>query len=268
MSKVIFSSSGQAMPEKTIAIPKSAFAGQETSIYWLGGGGAFICCHGTNIMIDPVLEGFDMPLLREAPITPGEVPGLDAVLITHVDNDHFNRPTCLDLAAVCKSYHAPRYLGSVMSEMGLPAYGHDIGETFTVGTVKITLTPALHNWQNGVPEYDYRQWLPEDGCGYKLETPDGSIWLPGDSRLLPEQLSQRAPDAILFDFSDNDWHITFEGAVTLANAYPDAQLICIHWGTVDAAEMSPFNGNPEKLMDRVIHPQRIKVLCPGEEFKL
>ena len=41
-----------------------------TSVYWLGGGGAMINSQGTIIMIDPVLEGFDMPLLIDIPILP------------------------------------------------------------------------------------------------------------------------------------------------------------------------------------------------------
>ena len=74
------------------------------------------------------------------------------------------------------------------------------------------------------------------------------------------------PDVILFDFSDNEWHITLEGAIKLANAYPNAKLICIHWGSVDAPTMSPFNGNPQVLFDRVVHPERIQVLAPGQEY--
>lgn len=268
MKNVVYSPAGQAMPEKTVPIPPEAFSDAGTAAYWLGGGGALVVSHGTSIMIDPVLEGFDLPLLVRQPVTPEGVPRLDAVLITHVDNDHFSRPTCLDLKPVCKSYHAPRYLGEVLAGMGLPGKGHGVGETFTVGDIAVTLTPALHNWQNGAPEYSYRQWAPEDGCGYRLETPDGSIWLPGDSKLLPEQLCQPAPDVILFDFSDNDWHITFDGAVRLANAYPEAALVCIHWGTVDAPGMSPFNGDPNRLLGRVVDPERVKAVLPGEAVRL
>jgi hypothetical protein len=39
-------------------------------------------------------------------------------------------------------------------------------------------------------------------------------------KILPEHLAMPAPDAILVDFSDSEWHFTFEGAVKLANAYP------------------------------------------------
>lgn len=76
------------------------------------------------------------------------------------------------------------------------------------------------------------------------------------------------PDVILFDFSDNPWHITIDGAIKLANAYPNSDLICIHWGCVDAPTMSPFNGNPESLINKIVNPERIKVLAPGEQYIL
>lgn len=74
------------------------------------------------------------------------------------------------------------------------------------------------------------------------------------------------PDVILFDFSEDIWHITLDGAVKLANTYPDSELICIHYGCVDAPDMRPFNGNPEKLFDRVVNPERIRVIAPGEKY--
>lgn len=101
-----------------------------------------------------------------------------------------------------------------------------------------------------------------------FDTVDGTVWLPGDSRLLEEHLNMNEPDVILFDFSDNPWHITLDGAIKLANTYPNSDLICIHWGSVDAPTMSPFNGNPESLIDKVVNPERIKVMAPGEQYIL
>lgn len=263
------SKKGQAMPSKITKVTKEAFEKiNHTEIRWLGNASIMINSRGTNIMIDPLLEGFDMPLLFEMPILPQDIPNLDALLITHIDNDHFSRPTCKDVSSVCHSYHAPQYVAEVMNEEGILGTGHCIEDSFMVNNIKVTLTPARHNWQNGSKKYQFREWKEEDYCGYWLDTPDGTIWLPGDSKLMDEHLKMPSPDVILFDFSDNDWHITLDGAIQLANTYPNADLICIHWGSVDAPEMSPFNGNPEVLINRVIHPQRIHVLAPGEPFSM
>lgn len=266
---VTINEKGQAVAPKTIPLTKENFnKDDKTTVYWLGSAGIMIHSHDTNVMIDPVLEGFDMPLLYEVPIKSEEIPSLDALLITHIDNDHFSRPTCTHVKDVTKKYYAPNYVADVMKEEGYDVEKKDIHDTFNVNDLKVTLTPALHNWQNGSKKWAYRYWEEKDYCGYWIDTPEGSIWTPGDSKLLEEQLHMDHPDVIMFDFADNEWHITFEGAVKLANTYPDAKLICIHWGSVDSPEMTPFNGNPERLAERVINPERILVLAPGEGFTL
>lgn len=266
---VIKNAKGQAMPSKVFPITPLAFAPTKTTVVrWLGSAGVFINSRGTTIMVDPLLEGFDMPVLFDSPVLPEDVPSLDAVLITHIDNDHFSRPTCKDLLGVCKAYHAPKYVANEMRREGIPGIGHGIHESFGIGDIKVTLTPADHDWQNDFPEYGFRHWDKEDYCGFWIETEDGAIWLPGDSRLLEEQLHMPNPDVILLDFSDNAYHITLDGAGKLANAYPQAELICIHWGSVDAPDMNTFNGNPEDLLSRVVNPQRVHAMRPGEAFQL
>ncbi|PTQ83819.1 L-ascorbate metabolism protein UlaG (beta-lactamase superfamily) [Trichococcus patagoniensis] len=258
----------QATPPATRSFGPEAFGAAEgTTLRWLGNSGLFINTRGTQIMVDPVLEGFDMPLLIDMPIKPEEVPHLDAMLITHADNDHFSRITLKKVADVCASYHGPHYVAELLEEEGIPAVGHDIHDSFNIGKVKVTVTPADHAWQNERKKYN-RIFKFEDFCGFWIETEDGTIWIPGDSRLLPEQLEMPQPDVIFFDFSDNSWHIGFDNAVKLANTYPKAALILQHWGTVDAPTLDVFNGNPEDLMGVVDNPERIHVLAAGEAFTL
>ena len=267
--KIIKNEKGQALAPDTMFVENEAFDNHNnTEIRWLGNASIMINSHGTNVMIDPLLEGFDMPLLIDMPIIPKDIPHLDGILITHIDNDHFSRATCRDVLKVCDSYHAPCYVAEVMNEENIPGEGHNINDRFSIKNISITLTKAVHNWQNGSSKYNYREWKVEDYCGYWLETQDRTIWLPGDSKLIEEHLKMKEPDVILFDFADNEWHITLEGAIKLANAYPNADLICIHWGCVDAPYMTPFNGNPEDLYNRVVNPERIKVLAPGEKYIL
>jgi hypothetical protein len=77
-----------------------------------------------------------------------------------------------------------------------------------------------------------------------------------------------APDALIYDFSDSEWHFGLDGAVRMANAYPDTPLLLHHWGCVDAPDFPPFNADPASLYDRVDNPNRIHVLAPGEPFEL
>ena len=260
----------QAQAPKTQRFGAEAFQrGHTTTLRWLGMAGFLINSRGTAIMVDPLLKEFDMPLLIEMPIADKDVPRLDAVLVTHSDNDHYSVPTCRGLKPVTQTYHSTQYVASLMKQEGLPAVGHDIGDVFTVGPVRVTVTPADHAWQNAVPGQSPRVFKNEDSAGFWIETPDGTIWAPGDSRLIPEHhLKMPAPDAMLFDFSDSEWHFGFDGAVRMANAYPDTPLLLYHWGSVDAPDFSPFNGDPKKLQSVIKNPGRIHVLAPGEPFTL
>ena len=264
------SEQGQAVAPETQPFGGEAFtAADSTTLRWLGMSGFLISSRGTTLMIDPLLDGFDMPLLITLPIAPEDVPRLDAVLVTHSDDDHYSLPTNRALAPVTRVFHATHYVASLMAKEGLPSVGHDIGDVFNVGPVQVMVTPADHAWQNAEPSASERPFKDEDSAGFWLETPDGTIWAPGDSRLIPEHhLQMPAPDALLFDFSDSDWHFGLEGAVRLANTYPDTPLLLHHWGSVDAPEFAPFNGDPRVLYELLTNPSRIHVLAPGEPFML
>ncbi|WP_456461346.1 MBL fold metallo-hydrolase [Reichenbachiella sp.] len=259
----------QAKAPKTQPFGKEAFGkSTKTTLRWLGMAGFLINSRGTTFMVDPLLEGFDMPLLIDFPILAKDVPHLNAVFITHADNDHFSVPTNVAMSKATDVYHSTVYVDSLMKNLNLKSVGHNIGETFQVKNVSVKLTPADHAYQNAYPGMSKRWFKNEDACGFWFDTPDGTIWATGDSRLMHEHLTMKAPDAILFDFSDSEWHFTFDGAVKIANAYPNALLLLCHWGSVDSPDFSPFNGDPKKLFDVVVNPDRIKVLAPGEPFVL
>lgn len=264
------SKSGQAMADETVRMTGKDFeADSTTSVYWLGGGGAMINSRGTVIMIDPLLKGFDMPLLIDMPIDPKDVPRVDAVFISHVDNDHYSRETCRELKPVCGAYHTSYYVASLLKEeCGIDGIGHDIGDHVQINDVDIELTPADHAWQNMVEKYNYRVWEDREYCGFYVTTRDAKIWYVGDSRLMESQLHMTPPDVMLFDFTDQEVHIGLENAYVLAAAYPDAKLILIHWGTVDAPDYAAFNGNPQNMIDHVVNPERVYVLAPGERFQI
>jgi len=260
----------QAKAPSTVHFGKEAFVKTNaTTIRWLGMAGFLVNSRGQNFMIDPLLEGYDLPLLMDFPIKPNEVPKLDAVFATHSDNDHYSVATCKNMSAVTKEFHSTIFVDSLMRNDGLNSFGHYIGDEFQVGNIKVKLTLADHDWQNNFPKPSQRYYSPGDACGFWFYTPDGSIWAPGDSRFMQEQLHMPTPDLILFDYSeDADFHSGLEGAVKIANAYPNTPLLLGHWGFVDAPDFSPFNGDPERLKSRVVNPERIVVLAPGQPYQL
>src|SRR5688500_395774 len=59
----------QATAPPTQPFGKEAFQPSgKTTIRWLGMAGFLVNSRGTTFMVDPLLQGYDMPLLREFPI--------------------------------------------------------------------------------------------------------------------------------------------------------------------------------------------------------
>jgi L-ascorbate metabolism protein UlaG (beta-lactamase superfamily) len=260
----------QAKAPATQPFGKEAFdKSNNTTIRWLGMAGFLVNSRGTTFMIDPLLEGYDMPLLMKFPILTKEVPHLDAVFATHSDNDHYSVETFKDLAPVTTVFYSTIYVDSLMKNDGLRSFGYPIGGKFQFGKVKGKLIPADHAWQNAYPRPGQRHFNPGDACGFWFDTPDGTIYATGDSRPMEEQLHMPAPDVILLDYSeDAQWHLGLEASAKLINAYPNATVLLGHWGFVDAPDFTPFNGDPAKLKKLVSKPERVKVLAPGEPFVL
>lgn len=238
----------------------------DTRIYWICNGGVLINSRGTCVLIDPLLEGFDMPLLVDPPLLIEDINHVDAVLITHCDNDHFSRITNKMISDLCDGYHTTKYVSTLLEEEGIQANGYNIHDSFMIHDIKITLTPADHVWQNEKEKYaSIREYKMEDYCGFWIETKDGTIWMPADSRLLSEHLTYSEPNVILLDISDSKWHLGLNNLPVLTNAYPNSALIPIHWGCVDSS-MPEFNGNPSQLAKIVENSSRIHIMPLGEPY--
>src|SRR3954467_4768095 len=112
----------QARAPQTQPFGSEAFERQDgTVLRWLGMAGFLLNSRGTTLMIDPLLGDFDMPLMIDFPIRAESVPRLDAVLVTHSDNDHFSIPTCRSLAPVTTAFHSTRYVDTLAQAEGLPS---------------------------------------------------------------------------------------------------------------------------------------------------
>src|SRR4051812_49545785 len=130
----------QARALRTQPFGAEAFESRQgTVLRWLGMAGCLINSRGTTLMVDPLLGDFDMPMMIDFPIAAGNVPRLDAVLVTHSDNVHYSVPTCRQLSPVTREFHSTRYVASLMESEGFPAVGHDIGDRFPVGPVQVTV---------------------------------------------------------------------------------------------------------------------------------
>jgi L-ascorbate metabolism protein UlaG (beta-lactamase superfamily) len=260
--------------------PETFKPSRRTCLWWLTNAGFLINARGTLAMIDPVISlDSDAPqtsetgmrLLVPLPLEVTEVPRLDVVLYTHADDDHFARATAKTLFGTEALFVGPPPVARELAEMGLSRdriRAASVEETVEVGHVSITPTPADHPWQLSDPEQLGEPWKPGDCCGYLIDTPDGRIWCPGDTRLMDEHVQLRDVDVLLLDVGRNEYHLGVDNAARLANILDPPHIIPYHWGTYDAPEHAAYNGDPAEVRERLHNPDTFHVLAPGEESAL
>lgn len=261
---------------KTIQIPDSFFDKRaDTVVTWLGMAGALINSRGTIIFIDPLISyGANNEmcesgnrLLLPLPITADSVPKADLICYTHADGDHFAQKT----AEIINSRFSPTFIspGPVterLSEIGVDKTRlikiKDFA-SYSFGDIEIIITPSLHDWQEVNP------WKREDCCGYLIRTPDGSIWHPGDTRLIPELEEIKNVDILFFDVAAVDSHLGPEGSARLAETSGAKVMIAYHYGTFDLPPGSYGGCDPDDSL-RYIKALEAKFLKPnpGEVLKL
>ncbi len=261
---------------KSIPVSASFFDKREDTIFtWLGMAGALINSRGTIIFIDPLISygtGRDTcesgnRLLVSLPVTASDVPKADVVCYTHADSDHFAEKT----AGILNSRLAPVFISPGPVIENLNQIGVEKSRlikikdfaSYSFGDVEIIITPALHDWQKVNP------WKREDCCGYLIKTPDGTIWHPGDTRLIPELEQIKNVDILFFDVAAVDSHLGPEGSARLAGTSGAKAMIAYHYGTFDLPPGSYGGCDPDDSLPYIkdLKAQFLKP-DPGEIMKL
>ena len=262
----------------TIRIEPTFFARQEiTTLTWLGMAGALINARGKILLIDPLIASTESngQLTSEAgyrlkaalPIQAKDIPRADLVLYTHADDDHFGRQTAKTLAerSQCR-FLAPAPVRESLREIGISEERLLTAVDFasiSLGSVDIVVTPALHDWQEVNP------WKRGDCCGYLIRCPDGSIWHPGDTRLIDELLTVKNVDVLFFDVAAVESHLGPEGSARLAASCGAKVLIAYHYGTFDLPPGTFASCDPEDALPYLQGiPAQFLKLQPGELLAL
>ena len=230
-----------------------------TLVAWLGMAGALINVRGTILLIDPLIstierdgevvseEGYRLKL--PLPIEAKDLPRVDLVMYTHADDDHFGRLTARLLAErlPCR-FIAPPPVERGLRELGIaPERIRTAKEmdTVRVGEAEVVMTPAMHDWQ------DVNPWKREDCCGYLVKTPDGTVWHPGDTRLIDDLLAFKDVDVMFFDVAAVTFHLGPEGSARLAQSCGAKVMIAYHYGTFDLPPGSFANCDPDDALPYV-----------------
>ena len=263
---------------KTSKLDKSFFDKREdTAVTWLGMAGALVNSRGTIVLIDPLITAvnsggqsksesgyrFKIPL----PVEAVDVPRADVVMYTHADNDHFGKMTAKTLAEKTDCiFIAPPPVRKILKELGVEGdriiTARDF-ESIPAGATEIVVTPALHDWQEENP------WRRGDCCGYLIRTPDGSIWHPGDTRLIEELQEVKDVDVLFFDVAAVNAHLGPAGSAKLAETSGAKIMIAYHYGTFDLPPGTFGSCDPRDSLPFVQGlTARFLQLNPGEAVRL
>jgi len=137
---------------------------------------------GTRLLVDPwFYSGFVMRQDEPLGLTPADLPGMTAVLLTHEHGGHTDDDALRELAKSVPEAIAPVRLEGRLKGLGFQRVTPlEWWESAMVGDVRVTAVPASH----AVPEN-----------GYVLESHGVSAYLGGDTRSFDElpEVAERFP---------------------------------------------------------------------------
>jgi L-ascorbate metabolism protein UlaG (beta-lactamase superfamily) len=243
-------------------------------ITWLGHATVLLETAGTRIVTDPVLRHRVAHLLRQVP-EPGDPGPVDAVLLSHLHHDHFDKPSLRRLASPRTTVVLPprtsRYLGGI-------AFGTvrelAAGETVAIGDVSVRAVPAWHDGRRrpgpGAVAYDT--------LGFLI----GGVWFAGDTDLHDDMRALRgAVDVALIPIwgwgtSLGPGHLDPEGAARAIALVEPRIAVPIHWGTFLPAGLGRRHAalltEPARAFARhmaaLAPATRVETLAPGESLAL
>ena len=251
---------GHVLPHDEVAAGLERHRGAD-SLTWLGHASFLIRLDGRTILTDPFLSEHASPLPpfgpeRFAPpgLTPGQLPPIDVLLLSHNHYDHLDLPTIETLPAKERTQVlVPLRLGHYFTSRGFTSVHElDWHDQVTVAGVAVTALPAIHFskrtlfdrnetlWGGYAVESSRRRLLFAGDTGYGPIFPElGRNGRPFDTALLP--IGAYEPRLLM-----RAVHVDPEEAVQVARDLRARRLVAMHWGTIDLTDEPPFEP-PERF---------------------
>jgi L-ascorbate 6-phosphate lactonase len=239
------------------------------SLCWLGND-SWLLWDGTQ------LAAIDLDLgsgtrLFPPPVTAEELaPYLDFHLITHAHDDHFNILTCKKLAGASNClFILPNSCRTLADSVEIPPQRRIFaspGISFDLQGMLVIPTRALHGHLHGSV---YAGASFED-CGYRLLFGGKSIYEPGDTVLLQEQLEMDPVDVLFVSPTEHNTQV--ENSLRLIDTLRPRYIFAQHFGTYAEEPGNLFwtHGYPNELAEALSPEQksRYRKPVPGEIYSL
>lgn len=260
----------------------------ETTVTWIGHATVLLQVGGQNILTDPQFSERASPLSFAGParrvppgLTPGQLPHIDAVLISHNHYDHLDVASVKRLAA--QDGGPPRFY----VPLGLQAWFEGLGITTATeldwwaaraqAGLTIHSVPVQHWSQRRIADRNQTLW-----GGWVIEHPALRFFFSGDTgysqdfRDIEKHFGAFDLAAIPIGAYEPRWfmapfHVNPADAVQIHLDLQARQSLGIHWGTFELTDESldePPLALAQELAQRGIAPERFFVLRHGETRRI
>ena len=258
---------------------------------WLGHSTVLLEIDGVRVLTDPVFGERVSPVswagpkrFHRPPVSPRELPHLDAVVVSHDHFDHLDYPTIVELARRETPFFTSLGVGAHLEAWGVDPsriVELDWWETAVLpgGRLSFTATPARHFSGRGTGA-NRTAW-----SSFVIRGDKHRVFFSGDTGLTPEfeTIRERCGpfDLVMLEVGAfhpawREIHLGPDNALEAHRMLGGGALLPVHWGTFDLG-LHPWDEPIERLttlaeaarthlltprLGRAIEPTRVEAIDP------
>jgi L-ascorbate metabolism protein UlaG (beta-lactamase superfamily) len=215
---------------------------------WLGHSSVLLEISGCRILIDPVFSKYASPIplfvkrFSKPPITAGQFPKVDIVLITHDHYDHLDKNVVKILSRQGSYFLVPEGVGGHLRAWGIPKKKIEEltwWQQTRYNNLSLACVPARHFSGRGLFDRDKTLW-----AGWVIQSKSKSVYCSGDTgyadhfKAIGEAYGPFDLTIIKVGAYSEKWpeiHINPEEAVQAHIEVQGKLLLPVHWATFNLA---------------------------------